>query len=249
MIRAVLFDLEGTLLQNEALEALTFAYAVTELRPGLDESEVARSCMALGDRPRPEIADELLRRFDLERAARERAREIGAWTPRQVLVDLKLRAYDGALSDPATVLSHSYPRNVALARRLHHGGRRTALYTRLRWWQARSTLAALGTSDAFDFVATAEDVDRGKPDPETNLLAARELDVPPEECLAIEGFPAGVEAALAAGMPVVAFTTPLTRQRFGDADLLYRCWAVEDSHALCSVVNRMDKSVHDATRG
>jgi len=82
MIRAVLFDLEGTLLQTEALEALTFAYAVTELRPDLDETEVARSCMALGDRPRPEVADELLRRFDLERAARERAREIGAWTPR-----------------------------------------------------------------------------------------------------------------------------------------------------------------------
>ncbi len=140
------------------------------------------------------------------------------------------------------MLIHSYPRNAALARELRRNGRRTALCTGLGWGQARRALAALGLDSAFDFVATREDVDRGKPDPEVDLLAARELGVRPEECLAVEGSPAGVEAALAAGMRTVAFTPPLTRRRFRDSKLLDRCWTADDSHALCAVVDPSDGS-------
>jgi len=52
MLRAVIFDLEGTLLQTEALEALSFGYAATELRPELDETDVASASDALLGRPR-----------------------------------------------------------------------------------------------------------------------------------------------------------------------------------------------------
>lgn len=235
-IRAVVFDLEGTLLHLEALEALCFAYAATELRPDLDETDVARSCRALEDRPRREVALELLRQFDLERAARSRASEFRVQAPWQVLVGLKLRAFEEALSDPATVRFHSYPRNAGLAQELRRGGRRTALCTGLSRWQARRALSALELDGSFDFVATREDVARPKPDPEIELVAAREHGVPPEECLAIEGFPDGVQAALAAGMRVVVFTTPLTRRRFRGSDLLDRCWTADDSHTLCEVV-------------
>jgi beta-phosphoglucomutase-like phosphatase (HAD superfamily) len=51
---------------------------------------------------------------------------------------------------------------------------------------------------------------RGKPAPEIYLLAAHRLSVPPERCLAIEDAPAGVAAARAAGMTVVAVRTPYT---------------------------------------
>ena len=50
---------------------------------------------------------------------------------------------------------------------------------------------------------TAEDVQRGKPDPEGFLLAARRLGVRIEECLVFEDSPAGVAAAKAAGAHVV----------------------------------------------
>jgi sugar-phosphatase len=46
---------------------------------------------------------------------------------------------------------------------------------------------------------TAENVQRGKPDPEGFLLAARQLAVPIEQCLVFEDSPAGVAAAKAAG--------------------------------------------------
>jgi sugar-phosphatase len=52
-------------------------------------------------------------------------------------------------------------------------------------------------------MVTAEDVRRGKPDPEGFLLAARRLNVDIEECLVFEDSPAGVAAAKAAGAHVV----------------------------------------------
>jgi sugar-phosphatase len=56
-------------------------------------------------------------------------------------------------------------------------------------------------------LVTADRIERGKPDPEPFLLAARELGVDPARCLALEDAPPGIESALAAGMPVVAFRT------------------------------------------
>ncbi|HVV89330.1 MAG TPA: HAD-IA family hydrolase [Solirubrobacterales bacterium] len=56
-------------------------------------------------------------------------------------------------------------------------------------------------------LVTADRIERGKPDPEPFLLGARELGVDPARCLALEDAPPGIESALAAGMPVVAFRT------------------------------------------
>jgi len=53
----------------------------------------------------------------------------------------------------------------------------------------------------------AEDVLHGKPSPDVYLLAAAGLGVVPTECLVVEDAPAGIEAARAAGMGVIALTT------------------------------------------
>jgi beta-phosphoglucomutase len=96
----------------------------------------------------------------------------------------------------------------------------------------------LGLTDTFEVVATRDDVEHGKPDPEIDLLVARELGVGPEDCLVIEDSPAGVAAALAAGMDVIAITTELTRQKFQDTDLLDHSLVVDDPRSLPAVVQR-----------
>lgn len=113
--------------------------------------------------------------------------------------------------------------------------------------QVQRVLTILGIQDAFDFVATRDDVERGKPDPEIYLLVACELNVQPADCLVIEDSPTGVQAALAAGMNVIAVTTPLTRLQFRRTDLLDQCWVVEDPSTLTTVIqNRIQ--AHNAER-
>jgi beta-phosphoglucomutase len=65
-------------------------------------------------------------------------------------------------------------------------------------------LRAIGLADVFDTVVDGNHVSRSKPDPEVFRLAAQRVGVPPEECLVVEDADAGVEAALAAGMSVLA---------------------------------------------
>lgn len=62
------------------------------------------------------------------------------------------------------------------------------------------TIAALGLTDDFPVVCTAEDVERGKPEPDLFLLAAKCLGLPPEACVVFEDSDLGLEAARRAGM-------------------------------------------------
>jgi mannitol-1-/sugar-/sorbitol-6-phosphatase len=84
---------------------------------------------------------------------------------------------------------------------------------------ARARLRAAGLREPAAFI-TAEDLTRGKPDPEGYLAAAARLGVPPAECLVVEDAPAGAAAARAAGMRLVALTTTHPADDFPDADLV-----------------------------
>lgn len=65
-------------------------------------------------------------------------------------------------------------------------------------------LEKIGLSNYFDGVADGNEIKNSKPDPEVFLLAAKKVEVVPEECLVVEDADAGVEAALAGNMEVLA---------------------------------------------
>jgi HAD superfamily hydrolase (TIGR01509 family) len=65
------------------------------------------------------------------------------------------------------------------------------------------TLTTLGLRDLFPVLATADDVLRGKPEPDVFLVAAERLGVSPEGCVVYEDSPAGIEAARRAGMKAI----------------------------------------------
>lgn len=71
---------------------------------------------------------------------------------------------------------------------------------------AAAHLRTLGL-EAPATLVTAADVRVGKPDPQPYLFASARLGVPPAACLVLEDAPLGVQAARAAGMPVIAVTT------------------------------------------
>jgi HAD superfamily hydrolase (TIGR01509 family) len=65
-------------------------------------------------------------------------------------------------------------------------------------------LEVAGLTDDFVATVSSEEVDRGKPAPDVYLEAARRLGVQPERCAAVEDSHAGLRSAKAAGMRVVA---------------------------------------------
>jgi len=70
-----------------------------------------------------------------------------------------------------------------------------------------------------DVLVTPERLERGKPDPEGYLLAARELGADPAGCVVLEDAPAGIEAGRAAGMRVVGVLTTYAPEALSAADV------------------------------
>jgi len=84
----------------------------------------------------------------------------------------------------------------------------------------REVLSIGGLGDRFEVVLSAEEEERGKPDPAVYLSAARELGVSPERCLAVEDSINGVRSAKAAGMVCVAVPVSGVTDGFEGADLV-----------------------------
>lgn len=67
-----------------------------------------------------------------------------------------------------------------------------------------AVLALAHLQDAFNVTVSSEEVPRGKPAPDVYLEAARRLDVSPKSCVAVEDSANGIRSALAAGLSVIA---------------------------------------------
>lgn len=61
-----------------------------------------------------------------------------------------------------------------------------------------------GVRACFDAIVSSEEVEHGKPAPDVYLAAAHQLDVDPDDCVAVEDSTNGIKAAVAAGMRTIA---------------------------------------------
>lgn len=82
------------------------------------------------------------------------------------------------------------------------------------------TLEKLGRLEKIAVQVTADDVQRGKPDPQVFTIAAERLGVPPERCVVVEDAPQGIEAANRAGMTSIGLTGTVDRPRLAAAALV-----------------------------
>src|SRR5262245_44603329 len=96
---------------------------------------------------------------------------------------------------------------TAFVETLHARGVPLAVATSARRFDVVNLLGPLGLLERFGAIVTAEDVTRGKPDPEVYLRAAERLGARPERCLVFEDAIVGVQAARGAGMRVIGVAT------------------------------------------
>jgi HAD superfamily hydrolase (TIGR01509 family) len=181
-VRAVIFDLDGTLIRSEEHYELT-------------DGEFLRR---LGIEPTREFFEEVrgMGNGPVFQLLRDR---YGVTGTDEELLEMKDRIYFELESDAID----TYAPMMELLQRLH-GTRPLAVATGSSPAVLRRVMERTGLGPWFDSVLAADEVGRGKPFPDVFLESARRLGASPEGCLVIEDSASGIEAALRAKMMCIA---------------------------------------------
>jgi HAD superfamily hydrolase (TIGR01509 family) len=183
---ALLWDLDGTLIDSEPVHFLALSEALASLGaavpPGLQQAllgyapaQIHAHCVA----------------------------HLGVTASCEELTTLKLAAY-------ARLAPRLRPRHEALELFLGFRARRLpqAIVSNSDRLVVDINLRGIGLTLSGLVTVSRNDVRRGKPDPEPFLRAAHLLDVAPAACVVVEDSPVGAAAGLAAGMRVIGFPEP-----------------------------------------
>ncbi len=180
---AVIFDLDGLLVDSEPLYMAAWQGAAFELGFELTD-ETYYSLIGL---PEVECEPIVMEHFGADFPLadfRDRWKQL--WSERFDAGEL--RAKPGA---------------VELLGALDEAKVPVALATSSKRDYATISLRSANLDPYFDHIVTTDDVTRGKPAPDLFLLAASRLGVQPPRCLVLEDSPTGAEAGLSAGMSLV----------------------------------------------
>jgi HAD superfamily hydrolase (TIGR01509 family) len=182
VIRAVVFDLDGVIIDSEEVwEEVRRAYVAEFGRQFLPDSQDRMMGMSTGE------------------WSTHLAEEVGVpRTPEQVAADVLGRMAERYRSDLPLI-----PGSVESVRRI--GERFTlALASSSARVLIDQVLSTAGLTDAFQVTLSTEEVPRGKPYPDVYLTAADKLGLTPADCAAVEDSSNGLRSAGRAGLAVVA---------------------------------------------
>lgn len=208
MAKAVVFDFNGTLSDDEPVLAEIYVELFGELGAPLTAAEYYEHLAGHTD-------EEMLRRWFGE--------------SRDEWIDERVRRYNERAADGSTVDEEMRSAVRWAAERMPVAVVSAALLAEIS-----PVLEASGLRDVITLVVSQDDVTNGKPDPECYLTAARLLGVAPTELLVFEDTDVGVTAAKAAGAFVVGLTRTLGAERMAAADELAPRVDVPLLERLCS---------------
>jgi HAD superfamily hydrolase (TIGR01509 family) len=193
--RAVVFDFNGTLSLDEPILFEIFKGLFAEHGKPLSAQEYFDELAGLSD---PEI--------------------VRTWLGRDHpavddVIAERIRRYRAAVADGSTV-----PEETRAAVRYAAARVPVAIVSGAARAEIEAVVEAAELAEAIDGIVPAEDVARGKPDPDGYLRAAELLDVPAEHVVVFEDTEAGIASAKAAGMHCLAVLGTLAPERLAQAD-------------------------------
>jgi HAD superfamily hydrolase (TIGR01509 family) len=198
--RAVLFDMDGVIVDSEPLHVATFQAVLKRYGHDLTDDHYKQHFAGKTD----------------EAGFKQYFDFIGETVNLPVIMDEKARAYLELAADQLL----PYPGVIELIQDLAARDIPMALVTGSLRAEAEVTLRAFDITDLFSVVIAAEDITESKPNPEGYLKSAKALGVEPADCIIVEDAPSGVKAARAAGIRCIAVTNTHTPEELEGATVM-----------------------------
>lgn len=183
MIKAVIFDVDGTLLDTERIYMQAWKDAAAELGYVMPDSVLQKT-----------------RAVNAKDAARIFETEIGNGFSYARTRPIRVRIAEEIIARESPILKSGV---VELLDFLEEKGIRLAVASSTNTQTTKEHLAASGIADRFPVIVGGDQIANGKPHPDIFLRAAMLLGEAPENCIVVEDSPAGICAGSAAGMHTV----------------------------------------------
>ncbi len=206
-ISAVIFDLDGTVIDSEGQWAEAFRKVLKKLKAKIDEKHPQIGGIGVEANWRL-----LSKKYNLDPGV-----SIDQLTSETNQEFIKLI--------PEIQISPGF---MEFIEGVKENGVLTALATSTEWYIVEKVFDRLPLGDLFDSVTTGEEVINKKPEPDIFLKAANKLGVKAQECLVIEDAASGVKAARLAGMKVIGIAT-------GEGDLVVKSFSALSPRVLASL--------------
>lgn len=200
--KAVLFDMDGVIVDSEPLHVAAFQATLQDYGKGLTQKD---------------YKDHFAGRTD-EAGFKKYFEFVNEVVNIPVIMDKKAKKYLELAADQLI----PYAGIVGFIQDLAKKNIPLALVTGSLRAEAEVTLEAFGLADAFSVVIAAEDIHESKPSPEGYLKGIEALGVKPEDGIIIEDAPSGVLAAKNAGIRCVAVTNTHSEEELTGATYIVR---------------------------
>lgn len=205
MIKALIFDLDGTIADTEEAHFLAYRETLATYGIKITKHDFIHKWLK-GDASA--IKGVLKNWHKNSEKTKKEARRKKEKLYLKMISQTKIKALPGA---------------KALIRKAKKSGLKVALASGSTQKEIKKVLKDLKIHDKFDLILGLDNIRRNKPAPEMFLLAAKKLRLKPEEILVIENAPNGLNGAKEAGMKCIVIPSSWTKElKYQSADLILK---------------------------